>query len=71
MKTIKVISTLKINGNTSVVIDAKTTSIKHGTIIYDDKGTPHSVASADISNHLDKTVLLINGQFNSSTIQLQ
>lgn len=68
-----VIGSMPLNGNTSVIINSKGESLKNGIGILDEDGKPHDVISVAIatSNNIEsmnKTMLLISGEFSSSKI---
>ena len=71
MRVYDVIDTLKIGGNTSIVINDKGTDIKNGIKILDEHGKPHIVLSVGMNNTkgtLETTTLLIEGIFKSDKI---
>jgi hypothetical protein len=73
MKVFKVIDTLKIGDNTSIIINDKGSEIKNGVGILDEYGKPYVVLSVGMNNNkgrMDTTTLLIEGAFNSSKIFL-
>lgn len=71
MKVYNVISKLKIESNTSIVIDDKGKDMHNGICILDENGNPYIVLSVGMSNtkgEIKTTTLLIEGDFNSNKI---
>lgn len=76
MKVIEVIDTLKISGNTSLVVKDDGKDLKNGIGILDDKGVPHVVLSVAMSRPdmsvenaiMNTTVILVEGTIDSKRI---
>lgn len=69
-----VLSTMSIGNNTAVVVDNSGELFRIGIGILDDNGKPYEVLSVGMDcvtnteNMLDKTSLLLNGEFASKKI---
>lgn len=71
MRVYDVIDTLKIGGNTSIVINDRGKDIKNGIGILDEHGKPYVVLSVGMNNtkgKLETTTLLIEGIFKSNKV---
>lgn len=72
MKTIRVLDTLKIGNNTSVIVESKCEELRNGMDVLDSDNNIHrllSVGMAGGTHNLDATSLLIKGKFNSGIIR--
>ena len=69
-----VIATLPVEENTTVLISGDGRNFQNGTSVLDDKGLPYEVLSVgmscgnDVDEMLNKTSLLIKGQFASEKL---
>lgn len=71
MKVHKVIDTLQIGDNTSIIIADNGMDIKNGVGILDERGKPYIILSVGMNNSGGKmktTSLLVEGHFNSKKI---
>ena len=69
-----VLSTLSIDNNTAIIVDGGAELFYNGIGILDETGKPYEVLSVgmdsgiDVEDLLNKTSLLINGNFSSKRI---
>lgn len=74
MKTIKVLDTLKIGDNTSVIVESRCEDLRNNMEILDSNNNKHNLLSIGMEANqcsIDTTTLLIKGNFNSGIIKYE